>query len=179
MVRSIRILMTAASMALASQAANATAHYSFSFSNVEGAVSGTVAGTVTLPDGDGTFVAIALSITAAPAALGLTLPATLAALDGPAFNAFVVTGGAISAAASHYVAVIDTPYMNFGLNFGLLGSFLTPIGSGPLDGVHDTGNATLSYAAFPVPEPASLGLLVVGAAGMRAARRRRIRMPEH
>jgi hypothetical protein len=143
---------------------------------VEGAVSGTVAGTVTLPDGDGTFAAIALSITAAPAALGLALPVALAALDGPAFNAFVVTGGAISAAASHYVAVIDTPYMNFGLHFGLLGAFLTPIGGGPLNGVHDTGNATLRYTA--VPEPGSLGLLVLGAAGMRAARLRRIGMPE-
>ena len=171
MVRTIRTLAALVfGIAALGQAAAADTLYAFSFDNVEGAVSGTVAGTVTLPDGDGTFAAITLSITAAPAALGLALPATLAALGDPAFNAFVVTGGAISAAESRYVAVIDTPYMNFGLNFGLLGSFLTPIGSGPLNGVHDTGNATLRYTA--VPEPGSLGLLVLGAVGIAAAGRR-------
>jgi PEP-CTERM motif len=175
MFRTIRTLAAVAlGTVLLGQAAAATTLYAFSFSNEEGAVSGAVAGTVTLPDGDGTFAAIALAITAAPAALGLALPATLAALDDPAFNAFVVTGGAISAAASHYVAVIDAPYMNFGLNFGLLGSFLTPIGGGPLNGVHDTGNATLRYAAVPLPEPLGLGLLVVGAAGLCAVRGRRV-----
>ena len=50
------------------------ATFNFSFSNEDGAVPGTVEGTIELPDGYGIFAASNLTVTSAPVALGFTLP---------------------------------------------------------------------------------------------------------
>ncbi|MFM7713952.1 MAG: PEP-CTERM sorting domain-containing protein, partial [Microcystis sp.] len=66
-------LATVATATLAQSASAAT--FNFSFSNVQGPVSGTVQGTLTLPDGDGTnLAATSLIVNSAPAAPGYTLP---------------------------------------------------------------------------------------------------------
>ena len=72
------------------------ASFNFSFSNVNGAVSGTVEGLITLPDGDGSFAASQVDILAYPAALGLG-PAPINAMAAGTYdNLFTVSGGQIT-----------------------------------------------------------------------------------
>ena len=74
------------------------ATFNFSFSNVDGPVSGTVQGTIGLPDGNGTFAATLVIVTSAPAALGYTFPYNvLADLTSIFANSFTLSGGAIIA----------------------------------------------------------------------------------
>ena len=89
-------LATVATATLAPVASAAT--FNFSFSNVTGPVNGTVQGTLTLPDGDGTNAATSLIVTSAPAALGYTLPFdVMANLTNLLSNSFTVSGGVITA----------------------------------------------------------------------------------
>lgn len=156
------------------------ATFGFSFSNVDGPVSGTVSGTIELPDAalttDGIYAATALSVTSAPAALGYTLPVigTFPSL-GP--NAFNVVGGNIILSGTQFARgqlfVTGSPNA-FGLN-SALGTLFGTNGVGDASsGVLDSNNSTLTFTrATSVPEPGTiLGLVTVGALGALARKRK-------
>ena len=93
----LRTALLAAALSLGAAAAQANAVFDFSFENEDGSVPGTVAGQVTLPDGDGAFAALAFIVTQAPPALGYSLPLSLLEIGGSVeSNTFVVTGGVIT-----------------------------------------------------------------------------------
>ncbi|BCU12656.1 hypothetical protein [Microcystis aeruginosa] len=97
------------SVALATVATATLAPVNFSFSNVTGPVSGTVQGTLTLPDGDGTFSASAVTITSAPTALGYTTPLPLDFGSGTLYeNTFTVVAGQINATASNFFYIFGS-----------------------------------------------------------------------
>jgi len=158
------------------------ATFGFSFSNVDGPVSGTVSGTIELPDAalttDGIYAATALSVTSAPAALGYTLPVigTFPSL-GP--NAFNVVGGNIILSGTQFArsqfVVTGSPNANaFGLNSPLGTLFGTNGVADASSGVLDSNNSTLTFTrATSVPEPGTiLGLVTVGALGALARKRK-------
>ena len=157
-------LATVATATLAPVASAAT--FNFSFGNVEGPVSGTVQGTLTLPDGDGTNAATSLIVNSAPAALGYTLPFNVP-MNSVLGNSFTVSGGVIT--ASSFLAL--GAFGGFSLNFSGSGSLFT-IASSSLSssGVVDINSTTLTYspaAPTTVPEPATvLGLLSVAGVGL-------------
>ena len=162
-------LATVATATLAPVASAAT--FNFSFSNVGGPVSGTVQGTLTLPDGDGTNLsATSLIVTSAPSALGYTLPFdvlanAIAVLD----NSFTVSGGVITASSFGALSIGGAFTLNF--SPGNFGSLFNVQGSGAaLSGVVDVNSTTLTYspaAPTTVPEPATvLGLLSVAGVGL-------------
>ncbi|MCA2554074.1 MAG: PEP-CTERM sorting domain-containing protein [Microcystis sp. M04BS1] len=163
-------LATVATATLAQSASAAT--FNFSFGNVEGPVSGTVQGTLTLPDGDGTnLAATSVIVTSAPAALGYTLPFDVLAnfTQNVPGNSFTVSGGVIT--ASSFFAQTNSD--SFGLNYfpGILGSLFSVLGAGnSTGGVVDINSTTLTYspaAPTTVPEPATvLGLLSVAGVGL-------------
>lgn len=161
-------LATVATATLAPVASAAT--FNFSFGNVEGPVSGTVQGTLTLPDGDGILSATSLIVTSAPAALGYTLPFdVLANLTTLLSNSFTVSGGVIT--ASSFGAQNLTEGLTLNFFPGSLGSVFTVKGSRSLSsGVVDVNSTTLTYspaAPTTVPEPATvLGLLSVAGVGL-------------
>ncbi len=66
-----RIGFSIFAIALLSASQAKAASFNYEFMNVNGAVPGTVKGTITLPDGDGNFPASAVTITTYPASLGL------------------------------------------------------------------------------------------------------------
>jgi hypothetical protein len=160
-------LATVATATLAPVASAAT--FNFSFSNVTGPVNGTVQGTLTLPDGDGTNAATSLIVTSAPAALGYTLPFNVPANFGVLINSFTVSGGVIT--ASSFFAQNSTEALTLNFLPGSLGSLFSVQGSGtPFSGVVDVNSTTLTYspaAPTTVPEPATvLGLLSVAGVGL-------------
>jgi len=162
-------LATVATATLAPVASAAT--FNFSFSNVTGPVSGTVQGSLTLPDGDGTFSASAVTITSAPAALGYTTPLPLDFGSGTLLeNTFTVVAGQINATASNFFYVFAGDDNAIALNesyFGSGFSFFDASSGGFLGntGVQDPGSSTLTFV--PVPEPATvLGLLSVAGVGL-------------
>ena len=162
-------LATVATATLAPVASAAT--FNFSFSNVTGLVSGTVQGTLTLPDGDGTnLAATSLIVTSAPSALGYTLPFdVLANLTSVVDNSFTVSGGEITASSFGAQSIGEALTLNF--LPGTFGSLFTVQGSGaPFSGVVDVNSTTLTYspaAPTTVPEPATvLGLLSVAGVGL-------------
>jgi hypothetical protein len=66
---------------------------------VNGAVNGTVSGTIVLPNGNGTngtFAASSVTIDAYPAALNLGPPPIVSFSAGIIFNTFMVSGGDIT-----------------------------------------------------------------------------------
>ncbi len=138
--------------------------FSFSFSDVSGAVSGTVSGLITLPDGDGTFPATSLTITSGPAALGYTYPVDAMVLfPEQVLNSFTVVGGEIDALLSTFGR--QSAQNAVTLNFLNLGSLLTPINASiASSGVVDPTNSTLVYSpvASTVPESGSCFWLVAG-----------------
>ncbi len=136
--------------------------YTFSFQNVSGPVAGTVSGTITLPDGDGTGLqASSIFILSAPAALGYTTPFDVFTVMGQIANAFDVSGGQIQASSSFAAASNANA---FTLNYFNLGSVLTRVvASSPGDGVQDTANTTLTYGVPSVPEPSPLAIFGIGA----------------
>ncbi|MDB9426128.1 PEP-CTERM sorting domain-containing protein [Microcystis aeruginosa CS-564/01] len=160
-------LATVATTTLAPVASAAT--FNFSFSNVTGPVSGTVQGTLTLPDGDGTKAATSVIVTSAPAALGYTLPFNVLANFTAVFgNSFTVSGGVITASS---FAAQDNPFSSgLSLNFlpGTFGNTFSIAGSASVFiGVVDKNSTTLTYSPVPVPEPATvLGLLSVAGVGL-------------
>jgi hypothetical protein len=159
--------------------AEAATIYTFSFSNVDGAVSGTVSGTVTLPDGDGTFAATSVLVTSAPAALGYTLPFEATTVGIQPGNVFIVTGGAINAAASNFAFQSTSgPLRLLALNFGSFGSLMNLSGFVSFtSGVSDSNNTTLTYSSAPtgVPELDATGapLALAWLAGALALARRK------
>ena len=158
-------LATVATATLAQSASAAT--FNFSFSNVDGPVSGTVQGTLTLPDGDGTNAATSLIVTSAPAALGSTLPFdVLANFTTVPSNSFTVSGGVITSGSFFATNSIGVLTLNF--IPGNFGNLFNPLGAGgPFSGVVDLNSTTLTYSPVPVPEPATvLGLLSVAGVGL-------------
>ena len=158
---------------LASASVANAATFNFSFSNVEGAVGGTVEGIIELPDGDGTFAATSVTVTSAPAILGYPLPVDF--VDGGEIaNSFTIISGMIDATVSTFVNPFPVSFP-FGtalaLNDGFEGSLLNVPGSGVTSsGVQDLDSSTLNYsnASATTPESTSmitligLGLLGVG-----------------
>jgi hypothetical protein len=165
-------LATVATATLAPVASAAT--FNFSFGNVTGPVSGTVQGTLTLPDGDGTnLAATSVIVTSAPAALGYTVPFdVLANFTGVFGNKFTVSGGVIT--ASSFAAQNNTDGVSvLTLNFspGTVGNlFNVRRSASTFSGVVDLNSTTLTYspaAPTTVPEPATvLGLLSVAGVGL-------------
>ncbi|GCL49239.1 hypothetical protein NIES3804_07930 [Microcystis aeruginosa NIES-3804] len=163
-------LATVATATLAPVASAAT--FNFSFGNVTGPVSGTVQGTLTLPDGDGTnLAATSVIVTSAPAALGYTVPFDVLAnfTDNVPANSFTVSGGVIIASSFGAQSIGGALALNF--VSGTVGSLFTVQGSANLfSGVVDLNSTTLTYspaAPTTVPEPATvLGLLSVAGVGL-------------
>ncbi|NCQ91537.1 MAG: PEP-CTERM sorting domain-containing protein [Microcystis aeruginosa LG13-03] len=162
-------LATVATATLAPVASAAT--FNFSFSNVTGPVNGTVQGTLTLPDGDGTnLAATSLIVTSAPAALGYTLPFNvLANFTGLVSNSFTVSGGVITASSFAAQSMGGALALNFVP--GSFGSVFTVQGpASAFSGVVDVNSTTLTYspaAPTTVPEPSTvLGLLSVAGVGL-------------
>ncbi|MCZ8250449.1 MULTISPECIES: PEP-CTERM sorting domain-containing protein [unclassified Microcystis] len=157
-------LATVATATLAPVASAAT--FNFSFSNVTGPVNGTVQGTLTLPDGDGTnLAATSLIVTSAPAALGYTLPFDVLANFTFVFgNSFTVSGGVIT--ASSFAAENSTEALTLNFLPGSVGNLFSVAGAGDgFSGVVDVNSTTLTFT--PVPEPATvLGLLSVAGVGL-------------
>ncbi|GEA27198.1 hypothetical protein MiAbW_01758 [Microcystis aeruginosa NIES-4325] len=161
-------LATVATATLAPVASAAT--FNFSFGNVTGPVSGTVQGTLTLPDGDGTNAATSLIVTSAPSALGYTLPLdVLANLTNLVSNSFTVSGGVIT--ASSFAAQNSGAALTLNFFPGTIGSVFTVQGSAAaFSGVVDLNSTTLTFTPTvptTVPEPATvLGLLSVAGVGL-------------
>ena len=157
-------LATVATATLAQSASAAI--FNFSFSNVNGPVSGTVQGTLTLPNGDGTnLAATSLIVNSAPAALGYTLPFdVLANFTFVVDNGFTVSGGVIT--ASSFAAQNSTEALALNFIPGFFGSlFSLPGAANAFTGVVDVNSTTLTFT--PVPEPATvLGLLSVAGVGL-------------
>ena len=163
--------MAATLIASGAQAAT----YGFSFSNEDGAVPGTVSGTVELPDGDGVLAAVAVTILALPEVLGLGSGPIDAALGNIIENEFRVEGGVI----------VDAVFLSL-LNSQTALAFSTSLDSGStfLDrlygedlgasGVRDADSSTLSFAALAaVPLPAGMPLLGLAITGLCIAARSR------
>lgn len=145
--------------------------YTFSFSNVDGAVSGTVSGTITLPDGDGTFAATSIVVTSAPTALGYTTPFDVfTVMNLHVENSFTVLGGNIVLASSTFGR--QTPQSAFTLNYLAFGSMLTTVaGASPSSGVQDASDSTLIYggggSSVPDAGPGPALALLLGGLGLR------------
>ena len=159
-----------------SQAANA-ALVSFSFTNEDGAVAGTVRGTITLPDGDGTFAATSVVVDSAPVATAYAIGFDFTSVAAPE-NSFTVVGGVLDFASSAFIGLF-----NGNTAMSLHGSFEG--GSSFLDlenaedsgatGVRDSDSSTLTFdvASSAIPVPGTLVLLALGAAvGIANAARR-------
>ncbi|WP_107666279.1 PEP-CTERM sorting domain-containing protein [Cyanothece sp. BG0011] len=158
-------------------AANA-ATFNFSFSNVEGNTTGTVEGTLELPDGDFSGqAATSVIVTSAPAALGYTTPFDIIpSVVTPVANSFTVVGGEIDVAASQLALVFNVGTLStsvFSLSFPGFGSLLGVNGNPATDGnngVVDVNDTTLVFSnadAVSTPEPTSTLMLVgVGLFGM-------------
>ena len=164
-------LATVATATLAPVASAAT--FNFSFGNVGGPVSGTVQGTLTLPDGDGTnLAATSVIVTSAPAALGYTVPFDVLANFTAVFgNSFTVSGGVITASSFAAQNINNTDTLALNLSPGIFGSlFSLQGGANIFTGVVDLNSTTLTYspaAPTTVPEPATvLGLLSVAGVGL-------------
>ena len=160
------IALLASTLAIAPTASALS--YTFSFSNENGSVPGTVQGTFDLPDGDGTFAATSVFVTSAPAALGYTLPFDAFANFPNVFvNSFQVVGGNIVLAGSSLAIQNATSALTLNFFNGTFGSLLTISGSGPVTGVRDLDSSTLIFSpATPIPfefNPA-LGIGLLGAA---------------
>lgn len=148
--------------------------FTFVYSNVEGPVPGTVSGTITLPDGDGTFAASLITVESAPAALGYTTPVDVTQLTTQLANSFVVSGGQIDKANSRFG--VQHSSLVFLLNYFSLGSAASPFGNLNIkSGVEDSASSTLVYSSAPaaVPEPTSMAILGLGALGMAYRARRK------
>lgn len=132
--------------------------FTFSFSNVEGEIDGAISGTITLPDGDGTFAATSVMVLSAPAALGYATPFDAMAwhlLNG--VNSFTVSSGDIVVDLSEFGSISDDNNV-FNLNYSDDLSSLNLAGNSKLNsGVLDVDGDTLVFGrapggSLPVPE---------------------------
>lgn len=124
--------------------------FNFSFKNVNGPVSGTVSGTLELPNGNGAFAATSVKINSAPAELGYTQLVDVLSYSDVANNHFEVSNGTITKSFFFATNATDT----FSLNvLGFAGTHLSKVGSNnPFSGVTDILSTTLTYTpATPVP----------------------------
>lgn len=157
--------------------------FNFQFQNVDGLISGTVSGKITLSGtGDGVFSATSIIVEAAPAALGYTTPFDVFTLMNQDIqNTFTVSGGQIVSSGSSFGKQSNNNA--FALNFSALGSLLTPIvGTNPSSGVQDATDSTLTYSSAPsaVPEPSTAIALITlcgVASGLRRMRRQHKHLP--
>lgn len=177
LVRSVARIGVVIALASFAGICSANPQFAFSFDNEDGSVPGTVAGFITLPDGDGTFAALDLTIVTAPAALGQSLPVGIGDFVQIDENTFTVIAGAIDAASSHFFGIFPGFNNAFALNgtaFGAVGaSFLDQQPSAFLGapGTRDSDSSSLRFAA--IPEPGTLAILGLGLAGLAATRRRK------
>lgn len=173
----LRHAVAGVALCAATGLASASAVFSFTFNNEDGSVAGSVSGTVELPDGDGTFAALNLIITSAPAALAQAVPVDLADFAQIDENTFTVVGGAVNVAASHFFGIFPGFNSAFALNgtaFGAGGrSFLDqqPVAFLGEPGTLDRDSSSLRFAAV-VPAPGSLAVLGLGLAALGVMRRR-------
>ncbi len=166
-------LITGTAIIFAATAAHA-ALYSYSFSNVDGPVNGTVSGNITLADGDGTFAATSVTILSAPVSLGYTLPIEMLSASYPYLlaNSFTVSSGQII--DMHFAALnlYDGLFLSDDYSGG--GNYLNIRGSGVYDGVIDRDESTLVVTAIPLPAALPLygaGLALMGLIGWRRKRK--------
>ncbi len=173
----------AAALLSASQAKAAL--FNYEFINVNGAVSGTVKGGITLPDGDGTFAASLVTIDSYPALLGLG--ATPITFDGLVFpiisNSFTVGGGQIL--SSDFFGLINANTALALNGQSICGSgvtFLDVLNASDcgVTGVLDSANSTLSFSPGAASVPGPLPLLGAAAAFAHSRRlRARLRDGSH
>lgn len=170
----------AAALLSASQAKAAL--FNYEFINVNGAVSGTVKGGITLPDGDGTFAASLVTIDSYPALLGLG--ATPIALNGLIIsNSFTVGGGQIL--SSDFFGLINdftALALNGQSDCGSGVTFLDALNASDcgVTGVLDSASSTLSFSPGAASVPGPLPLLGAAAAFAHSRRlRARLRDGSH
>ena len=170
----MKTLLAAALFALAGAAAQA-ATFTFSFDNEDGAVAGTVSGTIVLPDGDGTFAATSVSIDAFPSGLGIGAAPVDALRSGFIENTFTVVSGAISDAL-FFGLINGGTALSLDADFASGSSFLDASYAGNFGatGVRDADSSTLRFSAVgaAIPLPASLPLVLAGLGGLALLRRR-------
>ena len=169
-------IVTVASIVAFASVANA-ATFNFSFSNEDGAVNGTVEGTIELPDGDGIFDPISIMVTSAPPELGYTYPLDVFIPNAVIENSFTVVNGMIDKAMSLFEVQFPntTAFFGFNTTFGMGATYLTDINNSPNTvintGILDSDSSTLTFSVANVtstPEPTSvitlLGVSVLGVA---------------
>jgi hypothetical protein len=138
--------------------------FNFSFDNTNGAVNGTVSGTLDLPNGNGTFAATSVKINSAPAALGYTQPVDVLSYFPFLYaNSFTVFNGTIT--SSTFLALNGDEAI-FGLIKNNSGSYYSALNtfnkSGVFSGVGDMFSTTLTYTpATPVPFDTTPGAMLL------------------
>lgn len=149
--------------------------FNYESMNVEGAVSGTVQGGITLPDGDGIFAASLVTIDSYPASLGLDpTPISIVTGDAPS-NSLTVGGGQIL--SSDFLGLVNggtALALNSGPFCNVDSSFLDALDA--IDcgdtGVQDLGSSTLSLSPAAASVPGPLPLLGAAAAFAHSRRLR-------
>jgi hypothetical protein len=149
-------------------------YYSFSFDNNFGQVAGTVSGVIVLPEGDGTFAALAVYVLDAPEALGYPRDGfesyvmffdVMDSFSEEIYNEFIVSGGVINRLESIFYAYSEgtTPGAQSGSALGAFALnvrgvseafslFIKKDSNDPFDGVIDRAG----YDAEGVLDPGSL-----------------------
>tara|TARA_R110002167_G_scaffold11831_1_gene51128 strand:+ start:404 stop:943 length:540 start_codon:yes stop_codon:yes gene_type:complete len=156
--------------------ANANVIYNYSFENQDGPFVGTVSGTIELPDGDGVFSAINITLDAL-VALGYSSTTSISDFVQIDENMFTVSGGAVNAAGSNFFGIFAGFNNAFGLNataFGASGSSFLDAASGGFlgsTGVLDLDSSSLAFTAVNVSEPATLFLVLLSLGGLLRYRR--------
>lgn len=161
--------------ALLSASQAKAALFNYEFTNVNGPVSGTVKGRITLPDGDGTFSASKVTVDSYPALLGLgATPISVSAISTMFGNLFTVAGGQI--VSSDYFGLI-TPQTALSLSDTVICggvTFLDELEAGDCgaSGVLDAASSTLSFSPAAASAPGPLPLLGAAAAFAHSRRLR-------
>lgn len=162
-------------MSVVMAGAASAATFGFTFNNIEGLTAGTVSGTITLADGDGTFAATSVIVEDAPVSLGYSLSEEFISSNYPnvVANSFVVANGLITDA--NFVAINATDGLVLSYDVGANFSFLNVVGSASEgSGVYDGTSRSLEFTQVaPVPLPAGLPLLLVGLGSFGILSRRR------